>query len=91
MIILRLLNSTRDNDCTPAAATVPNIKIPAPPKTGCGMMEISVANLGKRLITIMMIPPMIATLREALRVNGINPAFWLNVAAGPEPMNGAMN
>lgn len=36
MIMLRLLNSTRDSDCTPAAATVPNIKMPAPPKQVCG-------------------------------------------------------
>ena len=69
----------------PAAATVPNITIPTPPSTGCGIPFISAANLGNNPSTTRSIPAITATCLLATLVNGISPTFWLNEVFGNAP------
>ena len=77
--------STELNVFIPAAATVPNITIPTPPRTGCGIEFINAANLGNNPSITNNIPAIIATCLLATFVKGINPTFWLKDVFGNAP------
>ena len=76
-IIIKFLdeNLALDRACMPEPKIVPNIRIPAPPRIGVGIIETRVANFGQRLIIIKINEEKIATFFDAHFVSGISPTF----------------
>ena len=79
------LSSILLNVFIPDAATVPNITIPTPPKTGCGISVIKAEILGRNPSITNIKPAITATCLLATFVNEITPTFWLNEVLGNDP------
>ena len=90
IIRLRFDNFTLPRVLIPEAATIPNIMIPAPPKTGSGIIAISVATFGNSPRKKRIIPATVTTCLLATLVRGISPTFWLNEVLAPDPKNPAI-
>ena len=67
----------------PPTAIIPNIRTPAPPSTGLGMIATRAPILGKTPVIIRMTPARATTNRLATPVRGMMPMFWLKDVLGP--------
>ena len=89
MIMLRRDIFTSVNIFIPAAATIPNITITPPPKTGKGMDEITAPIFGINPQIIKITPAMVTTWRDMIPVIPTIPTFWLNEVFGKPPKTAA--
>ena len=89
IIMLRRFILTSLSMLRPAAATMPNITITPPPKTGKGIDAISAPIFGIRPHMIKKIAPIVTTWRLIIPVIPTIPTFWLKEVFGKPPKTAA--
>src|SRR5690606_8246201 len=73
----------------PAAATVPNSTIPAPPSTGYGTAAITRPTTGNSPSTSRIAPPAVTPNRDRTPLLATRPTFWARADCGNELNTGA--